>query len=533
MKAMKKTLAVLLTLCMVISMLAVAAVTVSAEETGETTTITVGVISYLIDELGETGWQVHYWGGSATSDSDLSATGETIQRKLGSDYWGDEEKTFTVFTAEIPADATGYKVHKGNDRWFGDNGSLDKPVAFVFNYSYSDKALYWGGLTTGYFLVGSFNNWQMNDAYQINQEEYNPRRIEDVEIKKNEEFKVRYYDYATNASTWYPEGYENFTANADGDYTVTVNPDPDDPDDPTKFTADYSAVSGSSLTIADGDIGLNLYFDMSSETKALPVDFFWSGMSEQYESKDLTYDDNLHLYKATVNVPAPEMVCKIGFSYPLDRNQDYREGETSVGELALEYRNNPATYGQNESDLAGAMLNYGAQTQLQFAFKADELVVSDTIVPMAANDVLFYGDNDPENVIIPNIAADSLNAYNMQYAGCSLLLQTKTTMRFYFKKLSGYQDAPTVTFGGAELDVNPVENSSSYVYVDVKGINACELGDAKVLKVGDVELGTFSALSYVKLALTREDTSNQLKKTVTALYSYYWYAYKAFHTDAA
>ena len=81
MKAMKKTLAVLLTLCMVISMLAVAAVTVSAEETGETTTITVGVISYLIDELGETGWQVHYWGGSATSDSDLSATGETIQRK--------------------------------------------------------------------------------------------------------------------------------------------------------------------------------------------------------------------------------------------------------------------------------------------------------------------------------------------------------------------------------------------------------------------------------------------------------------------
>ena len=532
MKAMKKTIAVLLTLCMVFSMLAVAAVSVSAEETEQeeqpTRTITACVISYLITDLGATGWQVHYWSGTAVSDSDLVATGETIQRKLGNDYWNDEEQSFTIFTAEIPADATGFKVHNG-DRWFGEDGSLDKPVAFVFNYHYSDNALYWGGLTTGYFLVGSFNNWQMTDAYQINQEEYYPRRIEDVEIKKNEEFKVRYYDYATDSSAWYPEG-DNIKAQADGKYTVTVNPDPDDP---TKFTADYSALSGSSLTLADGDIGLNLYFDMSSETMALPVDFFWSGMSEQYESKDLTYDDNLHLYKATVNVPAPEMVCKIGFSYPLDRNQDYREGETSVGELALEYRNYPETYGQNESDLAGAMLNYGAQTQLQFKFKDTELVVPDTINPKEANEVLFYGDTNPANVIIPNIAADSLNAYNMQYAGCSLLLQTKTTMRFYFKKLSGYQDAPTVTFGGAELDVNPVENSSSYVYVDVKGINACELGDAKVLKVGDVELGTFSALSYVKLALTREDTSNQLKKTVTALYSYYWYAYKAFHTDAA
>ena len=43
MKAMKKTLAVLLTLCMVISMLAVAAVTVSAEETDATVTITAGI----------------------------------------------------------------------------------------------------------------------------------------------------------------------------------------------------------------------------------------------------------------------------------------------------------------------------------------------------------------------------------------------------------------------------------------------------------------------------------------------------------
>lgn len=529
MKAMKKTIAVLLTLCMVISMLAVAAVSVSAEETDATVTITAGIP---MDWTGD--YFVYYWyddGGN--KDVSLSKIeGRTVKK-----YIPDMGQTveFNIYTADIPNDVSGYKVHGGSS-WYGGNGSLDTPVAFVYWDGSGDKAVYQSEkfpLTAGYFLVGNFNSWTENTDYQL-ADDQGALRIKDVEISQNDQFKVHYYDPVTNNGAWYPEGYENFTANADGDYTVTVNPDPDDPDDPTKFTADYSAVSGSSLTIADGDIGLNLYFDMSSETKALPVDFFWIGMNgNNYKDVELTFDVQKLLYKATVNVPAPEMVCEIGFSYPLDRNYDYGEGKTSVGELAIEYRDNPDKYGQYESDLAGAMLNYGAQTQLQFAFKDTKLVVPDTIVPMAANQVLFYGDNDSDNVIIPNIAADALNDYNMQYAGCSLLLQTKTTLRFYFKKLSGYQDDPTVTYGDGELAFKPVENSTSYVYVDVEGINACDLGKAEILKVGNTELGTFSALSYVKLALARDTTTPQLKKTVTALYSYYWNAYKYRNTVAA
>ena len=76
---------------------------------GETKTVLVGVISYLIDELGSNGWQVHHWitGDSDAGDADCTATGETYTKDVG--YWG-VAQTFTMFTAEVPVEATGIKV---------------------------------------------------------------------------------------------------------------------------------------------------------------------------------------------------------------------------------------------------------------------------------------------------------------------------------------------------------------------------------------------------------------------------------------
>ena len=47
-----------------------------------------------------------------------------------------------MFTAAIPADATGFKVyHKNSNRWFGDDATSANTKAYIFNYS-GDKALY-------------------------------------------------------------------------------------------------------------------------------------------------------------------------------------------------------------------------------------------------------------------------------------------------------------------------------------------------------------------------------------------------------
>ena len=103
--------------------------------------VKVGIISYLLNELSTTGYQVHCWGTGVTdTDIDLVATTKTVTKRLGNDYWENQEQTFTIYTAEIPVGYTNYKVRNG-DRWFGENGSIDKPNAYIFNYS-GDKAIY-------------------------------------------------------------------------------------------------------------------------------------------------------------------------------------------------------------------------------------------------------------------------------------------------------------------------------------------------------------------------------------------------------
>ena len=146
---MKKLLSILLALCLCFSMVTVAAVSVGAAEINDdnaqvsagTKTITVGVISHVMSQVSSTDWAVHYWGGAdGAKDASLTATGKTEQKAVGSAYWNNQPQTFTMFTADVPSDFTGYKVHNGN-RWFGDDGPADKCTAYVFNYS-GDKALY-------------------------------------------------------------------------------------------------------------------------------------------------------------------------------------------------------------------------------------------------------------------------------------------------------------------------------------------------------------------------------------------------------
>ncbi|MBR5042603.1 MAG: hypothetical protein IKX67_05130 [Bacteroidales bacterium] len=101
--------------------------------------VTVGIISYLLDEL-HSGFQVHYWGeGIDNGDADLTDTGKIVFKSVG-DYWDNQQQEFYIYTTTLPINATGYKVHNG-DRWFGLDGSLNKPTAYIFNYS-GDKALY-------------------------------------------------------------------------------------------------------------------------------------------------------------------------------------------------------------------------------------------------------------------------------------------------------------------------------------------------------------------------------------------------------
>ena len=231
---------------MVVSMLTVAAVSAGAADSSGTTTITVGVINYVINELGNTGYKVHYWGGAdGAKDADLTATGKTEKKSVGKAYWNGDEQTFTMFTATVPSGFDGYKVHNG-DRWFGDDGTPDKTTAYIFNYS-GDKALYEVSAEPvtepatlapatepaemAYYLVGSVNEWTAEDAYKLSKNEASTENEEyflsGVELAAEDEFKIVGTDGNAATAVWFPENADNYVVQKDGTYTVYFRPNYD------------------------------------------------------------------------------------------------------------------------------------------------------------------------------------------------------------------------------------------------------------------------------------------------------------------
>ena len=231
---------------MVVSMLTVAAVSAGAADSSGTTTITVGVINYVINELGNTGYKVHYWGGAdGAKDADLTATGKTEKKSVGKAYWNGDEQTFTMFTATVPSGFDGYKVHNG-DRWFGDDGTPDKTTAYIFNYS-GDKALYEVSAEPvtepatlapatepaekAYYLVGSMNSWTAEDAYKLSKNEAATENEEyflsGVALAEGDEFKIVGTDGNAATAVWFPENADNYVVQKDGTYTVYFRPNYD------------------------------------------------------------------------------------------------------------------------------------------------------------------------------------------------------------------------------------------------------------------------------------------------------------------
>ena len=274
---------------MVVSMLTVAAVSAGAADSSGTTTITVGVINYVINELGNTGYKVHYWGGAdGAKDADLTATGKTEKKSVGKAYWNGDEQTFTMFTATVPSGFDGYKVHNG-DRWFGDDGTPDKTTAYIFNYS-GDKALYEvsaepvtepvtvapatdAPAEMAYYLVGSVNEWTAEDAYKLSKndasvdiEEY---LFNDLALETTDEFKVVYSEDGTAMTKWFPEGTQNnYGGNGEitaaGTYTVYFRPHYDGYED--WFNGCIAVINNSEPQLLLGDVDMDGDVDIQDAT---------------------------------------------------------------------------------------------------------------------------------------------------------------------------------------------------------------------------------------------------------------------------
>lgn len=166
-------------------------------------------------------------------------------------------------------------------------------------------------------------------------------------------------------------------------------------------------------------------------------------------------------------------------------------------------------YSDGLKSLVTSMLHYGAYAQQHFGHNTGSL----------ANAGLAAAD-------LSSVTAEALKAYastsvgptGAKFYGCSLILESETTLRFFFKVSEG----ATLTVNGGELEV---KTRGDYQYVDIKNISAKDLGTAITLSVSD---GTETAevkaspLTYCYNVLSAEAAyDTELVELVKALYLYY------------
>ena len=160
--------------------------------------------------------------------------------------------------------------------------------------------------------------------------------------------------------------------------------------------------------------------------------------------------------------------------------------------------------------LVTAMLNYGGAAQIQFEdqHQNDECGMAND--GLAAPAPLTQAELSAIDTQIPD--KDAINAEldgtGLTFYGYTMLLHTKTALRFYFLK-----DSPDTDISGIRLSFGTGDDTVTcdaqnynerYAYVEAEDIPAYELNNAYTLTVNGKDLGSYSALSYVRYVLTDE-----------------------------
>ena len=316
----------------------------------------------------------------------------------------------------------------------------------------------------------------------------------------------------------------------DGAYSFTM------PDTDAVVTASFIDVAEPTITkhslSLNGDIGVNFYAKIpAADQEDTRVVFTWEGNSDT--PKELTVPFSTEgakdgQYKFTCPVSAAEMNDTItAVLYCGDEEtdtdtysaRDYANVILYDTEWIADYQTSHTDYAQL-STLVKTMLNYGTEAQNQFGHRIDQPAnenVNYALTPLTQSEINGIAYDLPQKEDFPELN-DIVGA---EYHGCSLLLKSKTTLRFYFKvsdKEKFDQSAESIALKG----MHPVYyyDGEKYAYVEYSDIAAKELSDPYQLSAA-IYTADVSALAYVKNVLSDNSADAQLKTTVTALYRYY------------
>ena len=252
-----------------------------------------------------------------------------------------------------------------------------------------------------------------------------------------------------------------------------------------------------SLTL-NGDIGLNFYAKLSSKETAPKANVgFADGVKAECSG---TYVEALGLWQ---------------FSYPV-APKDYKK----TVEFALTAYNGTAV---NATHSVETYLNNVKESDAHYA-----LCVNTKAYCEAAR-VYFAGEDATATAAL---AAD-LSAYqgsvsgedeNVTILGATLKLETKTSVRVYFK--ANGDQAPVCTIDGVAAEI---KEENGFKYVEIANIAVKDLGTMHEFKIGGVTVN-YGAISYVK-AVANVSENVALDNVMKALYNAFVVGAEYFKAD--
>ena len=259
-------------------------------------------------------------------------------------------------------------------------------------------------------------------------------------------------------------------------------------------------LDGYSLSL-DGNIGVNFFMELDKSVIAdenaymkfrLPngkTSVVLVGDAKQQTVSGTTY------YVFSCEVAAKEMNETITAQI-ITSDKKGEIYEYSVADYIQYIRDNPTEFDEKTLSLVNAMAGYGDYAKAYFnnenldANTEMDAVIADTL---ASFDKQISGDL-PEGIT---------------YYGSSLLLESNTTMRHYFKVAEG-TDVSALSFSGSK---------GNYYYIDIPNISAEKLGTIQNVTIGNCTI-SYSPMSYAYAVLSSKNTSESLKNLVKSLYLY-------------
>ena len=259
-------------------------------------------------------------------------------------------------------------------------------------------------------------------------------------------------------------------------------------------------LQGSSISL-DGTIGVHLYLSLSPEVAddaGAYLELRLPGREKcvlPVSEGEIRSQDGSEYHVFSCSVAAKDVSQPIQASIFCSDGTLMGAFTYSVEEYVAYMTEHPDVYSAESVALAQAMLQYGEYAK-----------------------AYFDGDALAETAEMQNITADTLSGYVMTksgtlpdgitYYGSSLLLESETTVRHYFKVAEG-----------TDLTGYDLIEKDGYYYTEDRNIPAGSLGVTRTGTVGGCGIA-YSPMCYARAVLGSDSANQNLKTLMKALYLY-------------